>query len=374
VTAEGQPLLLALHDYPPVTGGGLALAARDLSRVLEPSFRTVILSSRLKDHFADDRRSPELAASSALARVAPVRLGSLLRQADLLVSHWTFSFRPLATLAVLIAPTMGKRTVCVVHTAPDHCLFNRLRWMPGGVRARLVRAFGTVARSRCEAVVALSPEHADALFEAGFPITHVAPLPVGGVGIETAYRHHVSSARPPEVVGFVGEVSRLKGADALPGLMNTLTPRYALHIVGEGPLLQSTIGAARDLPPARRRRVLFDGKRAPSEMGDIYRELDCVLVLSRTESQSRVTIEAMLSGVIALVSPEARLGHVVIDNVTGLVIDPYRPATVLNKLHHLAASPTTAAGIRARARQHALDLVTRSSAVWNELIRGALGP
>jgi len=263
--------------------------------------------------------------------------------------------------------------VCVVHTAPDHCLFNRLRRMPGGLRGWLVRTFGTVALSRCEAVVALSPEHADSLLDAGFPITHVAPLPVGGIGIEAAYRHHVSLGRIPEVVGFVGEVSRLKGADALPGLMNTLTPRYALHIVGEGPLLQSIVGAARDLPPAHRRRVLFDGKVAPSEMGNIYRELDCVLILSRTESQSRVTIEAMLSGVIALVSPEARLGHVVVDDVTGLVIDPHRPGTVLHKLRYLAASPAIAAAIRARARQRALDLVTRSSAVWNELIRGALG-
>src|SRR5262245_108213 len=300
VTTDGRPLLLALHDYPPVTGGGLALAARDLGRVLEPGFRTVILSSRLKDHFADDRQSPELAAPSSLARVDPVRLGSLLRPADLVISHWTFSFRPLATLAVLIAPRLGKRTVCVVHTAPDHCLFSRLRWMPRGVRAWLVRTFGSVALSRCEAVVALSPEHGDSLLEAGFPITHVAPLPVGNVGIDAAYRHHVASGRHPEAVGFVGEVSRLKGADALPDLMNTLTPRYALHIVGEGPLLQSIIGAARDLPPAHRRRVIFDGKVAPSEMGDIYREIDCVLVLSRTESQSRVTIEAMLSGVIAL--------------------------------------------------------------------------
>jgi glycosyltransferase involved in cell wall biosynthesis len=108
-------------------------------------------------------------------------------------------------------------------------------------------------------------------------------------------------------------------------------------------------------------------------MGDIYRELDCVLVLSRTESQSRVTIEAMLSGVIALVSPGARLGHVVIDDVTGLIIDPDRPETVLHKLRYLADSPTTASAIRARARQHAVDLVTRSSGVWNALIGEALG-
>ena len=372
VTAVRLPLVLALHDYPPATGGGLALAARDLSQLLEHRCRSVVLSSRLRDHFADDRQCPGISCSSSLGVFHPTRLRSLLRSADLLIAHWTFSFRCLSTLTVLIGPMMGKRTVCVVHTAPDHCNFNRLRWLPSFVRTQFIRAFASMLK-RCDAVIALSAKHAGSLREAGFPITHVVPIPVlAGAGLEVAYRHHVWARCDPEVIGFVGELSRLKGADALPALMNALSPRYALCIVGDGPLSRSLIRAAHLLSSSTSARVTFVGMVAPSEMGAIYGKFDCIMILSRTESQSRVTLEAMLAGVIVLASPHTGLDDIVRDNVTGLFIDPGRPETVLEKLRYLGQFPLTAARIRACARAFALDLMSRSACDWIELVRTAL--
>jgi glycosyltransferase involved in cell wall biosynthesis len=268
---------------------------------------------------------------------------------------------------------MGKPTVCVVHTAPDHCNFNRLRWIPGFVRTQFIRAFASMLK-RCDAVIALSAKHAGSLREAGIPITHVAPIPVlAGAELEVAYRHHVWARRGPEVIGFVGELSRLKGADVLPALMSALSPRYALCIVGDGPLSRSLACAAKLLSSDASARVTFAGMVAPAEMGAIYRKFDCIMMLSRTESQSRVTLEAMLAGVIVLASPHAGLDDIVLDEVTGLFIDPGRPETVLEKLRYLGQFPSTAARIRACARAFALDLMSRSACDWKELVRTALG-
>lgn len=372
VTSEHQPLILALHDYPPATGGGLALAARDLNQLLQHRCRSVILSSRLKDHFADDRQCAEVSCSSSVGVRRLIKLRPLLRSADLIMVHWTFSFRRLSTLAVLIGPIMRKRIVCIVHTAPDHCNFNRLRWMPSLIRAQLIRTFASIL-TRCEAVIALSAKHASSLREAGFQITHVVPVPVlPGPELEAAYRHHLRARYDLATIGFVGELSRLKGADALPALINALVPRYALCIVGDGPLSRRLIRTAQFLSSGADGRVSFVGMVQPSAMGAIYEKLDCIMVLSRTESQSRVTLEAMLTGVIVLASPNAGLDDVVLDNVTGLFIDPDRPETVLEKLRYLGRFPSAAAGIRAHARAFALDLVNRSAHDWEDLMRAVL--
>ena len=51
-----RPDVVMLHDYPPWSGGGLAIALRELALLLRRSFKFRILTSRLADHFADDRR------------------------------------------------------------------------------------------------------------------------------------------------------------------------------------------------------------------------------------------------------------------------------------------------------------------------------
>lgn len=50
---RGGRRVLMLHDYPPVSGGGLALSVLDLTSCL-PGSRYAVLSSRFIDHYADD--------------------------------------------------------------------------------------------------------------------------------------------------------------------------------------------------------------------------------------------------------------------------------------------------------------------------------
>src|SRR5688500_14453671 len=109
-----RPVVLMVHDYPPFTGGGLALAARELAQLLREDFAFRVLSSRPVDHFADDRR--RLAATGGAdeplcALASPRRTLRWLREADAVVVHWTFSFRRLSTLMLLAAPLVGKPTV-----------------------------------------------------------------------------------------------------------------------------------------------------------------------------------------------------------------------------------------------------------------------
>jgi glycosyltransferase involved in cell wall biosynthesis len=331
------------------------------------SFRVV--SSRARDHVADDR--PQLAlldggSADVCTLATPLRALGWLRAADVVVVNWTFSFRGLSTLVLLAAPLIGKPTVLVVHTAPDHCHYNRLRRIPAGVRRALVVLAGTAAR-RCSAVVALSHAHAAALARVGFPTARVIPLPVA---VER-YGNAVDGrdGRPIRTVVILGELSELKGADAIPRLLPLLTSSFAVRIVGRGPLSELLTAAVATLPPAQRANVVVSDLVQPLAVPHVLDEADCVLVLSRSEAQCRVALEAMLSGVVVIARAVGGLHDLIPeDEATGFLVDPDKPESVHGVLLRLADDPAEAEHVRRRAREHAGRVCARSRSEWRSLL------
>lgn len=356
--APAVPRVLMVHDYPPMTGGGLALAVRELAALVPDAFEVIICSSRTVDHFADDRDEPG-------ARAASPRWSTLVRY-DCIVVHWTFSFRWLSTLAVALAPVVGRPVLCVIHTAPDHCEYNRLSAWPVRLRRG---ALGVVARlmSRCDEVIALSPSHAEALLQAGLPVTRVLPIPV-----DTARRYVGGVERMPwsrhVAIGVVGELSVLKGSDDLPPIVRALVPAHKVVVAGRGPYSHALLSFVATLEPAARAAVVLVDRVPPERMPELYRELDCLLLCSRTESQSRVALEAMLAGVIVLGRPTTGVVDVLVDGRTGFCIDPDDPGSVRTLLDRLLDEPDLVAAVRDSARSHAAQLTGRAERDWAELL------
>jgi glycosyltransferase involved in cell wall biosynthesis len=360
--------MLMVHDYPPFTGGGLAIAVRELAAELREEFAFRVLSSRSLDHFADDLdrlAAPSAAEEPVCALAAPRRTLRWLREADAIVVHWTFSFRRLSTLLLLAAPLLGKPTVCIIHTAPDHCDYNRMRRFPRFVRSGLFRLVCGAAR-RCTAVVALSHSHATALAAVGVPASHVLPLPVRGE--RYGYDQRVRAAQPLRTVLILGELSELKGADAIPRLLPVLAPHFTVRIAGRGPLARQVTAAVEALPPAQRANVAVSDRVDPAAVPLLYEAADCLLVLSRTESQSRVTLEAMLSGVVVLAREVGGIRDLVTNGLTGFLIDPDDPESIREVLLHLAANPAVADGVRQRASEQASDACSRSRREWRRFL------
>lgn len=360
-----------VHDYPPLTGGGLALAVQELAHLLAPRFRFVVLTSRLVDHFADDRRRVVAggASSDAPAIELATRRSALhrLRRADALVVHWTFSFRWLSTLALLLGPMLRKPTIVVVHTAPDHCRYNWARRLPPPARRGLLLLARAMLR-RSTATIALGPAHAEALAAARIGTDHVLPLPVQPTeGYRDSYRRRARSS-PLETVGIVGELSRLKGADEIPRLLQSLTPELAFRIVGRGPEAAAIARTVSRLPPAQRARVVMSDPIEPVKMASFYAEVDCLLVLSRSESQCRVALEAMLAGVLVVARPTAGTRDLVIDGETGFLVDPPDPELIRSRLSRMRADPPETAEIRRQALLIAEAAFAQSRARWEELL------
>ncbi len=138
------------------------------------------------------------------------------------------------------------------------------------------------------------------------------------------------------VIGFAGELSPLKGVDALPS--------------------------------EQRAQVVLTGAITPREMPDFYRGVDVLIVPSRTEAQSRVTLEAMLAGVIVLASVTCGSTDLIADGKTGMLVRPEDPASVGTALAMLAADPGRAQAIRKQAASFAASLATDSCSRWRRLL------
>jgi glycosyltransferase involved in cell wall biosynthesis len=358
-----RPLLLMCHDYPPWTGGGLAGAVGDLTRLLHDDYEIVVVSSRLVDHFADDR-----ASTPGRGRISTtLTTWHLLRRADCVLVHWTFSFRWLSSLVIVLGPITRCPTVCVIHTAPMHCRYNRLRALPAPVRRGLLRLVVAATR-RCGAVIALSSSHAGSLAAIGLRATHIMPAPVAAPQrYADVYRHHFESAEV-EVVGYAGEFSDLKGADALPALVAAGAPEFSFRIAGRGPLAATLRSRIDALDPICKERVVLSDRLKPSHMDTFFARVDVVLVCSQTESQSRLAIEAMLAGVVVLAREVEGVTDIVQHGRSGFFMDPDDPVGFVDQLRSLRADPALLRSVRSCARATACALVADAELAWPRLL------
>jgi glycosyltransferase involved in cell wall biosynthesis len=358
------------HDYPPFTGGGLALSVRELADLLAVDHDVEVLSARSHDHFADDRGR----LSGEVAAPARYRVGGLLAAvrrvwaADVLVTHWTFSFRRLSTGSLALGLLLRTPTVCVVHTAPAHMEFNRLRCLPTWSRRSMV-TLTRLMMQHCR-VVALTPLHADALRDAGIPVTDVCPLPVSG---STSNARQADAPAPPEncdlrVIGVAGELSAIKGTDRLPALISHLTGPYSVRIAGTGPMSSWLAEIVDALSPQQRSSVEMLGLLKPSDMPAFYRAIDVLLLPSRSEAQPRVVLEAMHAGVIVITPVESHGFGLVRPGETGLLADLVNPCACAEALAVLRAEPTRLHRMRRAAAVFAIDLRRQSASAWTALI------
>jgi len=122
------------------------------------------------------------------------------------------------------------------------------------------------------------------------------------------------------IVGYVGRLVEEKGVDLLLEALASLEGMWRAYIQGSGPAQEALQAQARNLGLAG--RVTFDKWIPSAQMPGYYRQLDAVVVPSRTrpnwkEQFGRVLIEAMACGVPVIGSDSGEIPNVIGD--AGLV-------------------------------------------------------
>ncbi len=307
-----------------------------------PAWQVSVLTRGLDEHRFESRlvvgdvgegeadfialRDPELPVLKIPALGRSVRFGDDLR-AFVAIRRAIRDYRPdivhthtakAGVLGRLAAATC--RVPVRVHTFHGHVLhgyFNR--WV-----TRLVRIVEGLLARRTTALVAVGERVRDELLGSG--IGRADQYVVIPPGVALGARPDRVSARTAlglpvdqPVVLFVGRLTAVKRPDRLIEAMALVLdrrPDAVLAIAGEGELLEETRSRAEPLGAS----VRFLGWRR--DIAGLYAAADCMVLTSDNEGMPVTLIEAAMAGVPSVTTDVGSAREVVLNEVTGLVVEP----------------------------------------------------
>ncbi len=152
------------------------------------------------------------------------------------------------------------------------------------------------------------------------------------------------------ILGYVGRLSVEKNVSLLPKIEHELalrdrgaSRRIRFLIVGHG----SEEGTLR----SQLRRADFTGVLRGDPLAEAYANMDLLLFPSHTDTFGNVVLEALSSGVPAIVTPDGGPKYIVQDGQTGIVADD---PDFARSIAALLSDPAKLASMRGAAREHAL--------------------
>ena len=338
--------------------GGPAWQVSVLVRGLNPDqFESQLISGQVADGEADfvDLRDPELPILRVAALGRSIRFGDDFR-AFAEIRRAVVAFRPdivhthtgkAGVLGRIAAAT--SRVPITVHTFHGHTLHSYFK-RPS---AQILRLIESRLANRTTSLVAVGTRVRDDLLEAG--IGRVDQYSVIPPGVDLGSLPDQVSARialglPPDrpVVLFVGRLTTVKRPDRLIDAMASVLqrlPKALLVIAGEGDLFDETRLKAEPLGPS----VRFLGWQ--QDLNRVYAAADVAVLTSDNEGMPVSLIEASLSGLPSVTTNVGSASEVVVDGVTGRVVEA-KVGSVANALVEILSDKHLRASMGEEAKKH----------------------
>jgi glycosyltransferase involved in cell wall biosynthesis len=241
-------------------------------------------------------------------------------------------------------------------------------------RARLEPAIGRNA----DAVIAASEQEQADLTRIGVPRRSSTVIPVGvDTAMFTPDGPAASRSDRPRMI----TVTDLDAYDEIMLLLRVLArvPNAELVVVGgpahdqlaDDPAHRKLATAAHSLGVAE--RVVFTGDVRRDALPPLLRSADVLVSAAEYEPTGAVAVEAMACGTPVAAFATGGQADAVIDETTGLLIQPGRPAQFAQRLRHLLSGPmrlaacSVAAADRAQSR-YSWDRIARETAEHYDLV------
>jgi len=224
----------------------------------------------------------------------------------------------------------------------------------GGRRDRLYERIQCLALRRADAVIAVSKPLAEYLAGVGIsrdkihcvPNAFTAPLTSLA---RSAARDRLGIARETLVAGWVGRLSREKGADVMLDALAQGDASWQLSVIGDGPERDALHQQAANLGIAD--RITWHG--LVENAGSLLTAFDAFVLSSRTEGTPITLFEAMYACVPIVAT---RVGGVpdVVSSSQAILVPSEQPATIARALAEVANEPSAAARRSMLARERLL--------------------
>lgn len=280
-------------------------------------------------------RAPVLAASEALLRRVEGRY-------DVVHAHGMYAV-PAGAVARRVAAALDLPYVITAHGTDVHTLMGSRR-----------DAYATVLRgaSRVAYVSEALRQQAVGL-GAALQNSVVIPNGVDCDVFQPAGREAVRGPHEP-VVGFIGNLLPVKGADRLPAIFGEVAsrvPGVRFVIVGSGPLRAHLESALAPLP------VTFTGQVEPGRVPSLIAEMDVVVLPSRQEGWPCIVLEAHACETPVLASDVGGCAEAVGDASFVVPEGADVEARFAGRLVDVLSQPTSPSDLRTRALQHGWQVI-----------------
>jgi len=211
-----------------------------------------------------------------------------------------------------------------------------------------------MALRHMDAVLAVSRPLADRLAEAGVPAKkiHFVPngfAPLARSSTRGAARQQLGLNASARVIGWVGRLSREKGADVMLDAIAACENAWRLSMIGDGPerealrLRAATLGIAD--------RVLWHGPI--SNAAALFSAFDAFVLSSRTEGTPIALFEAMHSNVPIVTTSVGGVPDVV-SSAEAILVPSEQPTMIARALDSILTDPAAAKQRSARASQRVI--------------------
>lgn len=375
-------ILVLIHEFPPVGGGG-GRAAQDICRGLvrrghAVTVLTAHLSGLPRREISDGLevvRLPSLRREAFRAGLLP--MGAyllvgliaglrLIRQwkPDLIHVHFAV---PAGALAWILSRLTGVPYVLTVHLGD----------VPGGVPEktgkwfRWVYPFTHPIWREARRVVAVS-EHTRRLALERYPV-EIEVIP-NGIDLESVACSLEEPAAPPRIVfagRFVPQKDPLQIVRSLAELKDL---PWQCVLIGDGPLREQVMREIRE--QGLEDRFFLPGWVTPEDVAVWFARSDILFMPSRSEGLPVVGVQALASGLAIVASDIGGFLDLVENGRNGFLIDRARPSEFSAALRQLLADSARLGACKraSRARAAAFDLrrvVGRYETMFEEMRRGA---
>ena len=232
----------------------------------------------------------------------------------------------------------------------------------GGFRNRLYEAVQLFALKRSDAVIVVSAPLVRRLAEAGVDPQRIHFVPNGFASADvtltrSAARHRLGIGTDELVVGWVGRLSREKGADVMLDALTKCDPLWRLSVIGEGPELDRLRRQASESGIAE--RVVWHG--AVAKAGSLLPAFDAFVLSSRTEGTPISLFEAMNSRVPIVATHVGGVPDVV-SSANAILVASEAPQEIATALEEVRRDQLSAVHRSERARARLLQ--SFSSVAW----------
>ncbi len=238
--------------------------------------------------------------------------------------------------------------------ARSHCLptVSTVHGFTGGsLRNRLNERVQLLALRRADAVIVVSAPLVRRLADDGVRSDkiHLVPnsfTPLYDLLPRAAARERLGIPADARVAGWVGRLSREKGADVMLEALAQSDPRWQLSVIGQGDEMERLREQSMKLGISS--RVSWHGPLANA--GALLSAFDAFVLSSRTEGTPITLLEAMNADVPIVAT---RVGGVpdVVDSSQALVVDAEQPSLIAGALSQIDRGPEEATERSRRARE-----------------------